>query len=88
MRKKVRFLLAGLLVADVLLIGYVTRYITTTHEVGWSRGAKSGDLVECVSFDVAERSWKLVREPVFVAQAVCDGILDEGEVERWRSSFR
>ena len=65
-----------------------SRYITTTHEVGWSRGAKSVDLVECVSFDVADRSWKLVREPAFVAQAVCDGILDEGEVERWRSSFR
>lgn len=65
-----------------------SRYITTTHEVGWSRGAKSVDLVECVSFDVADRSWKLVREPAFVAQAVCDGMLDEGEVERWRSSFR
>ena len=64
------------------------RYITTTHEVGWSSRAKSVDLAECVSFDVAERSWKLVREPAFVEQAVCDGILDEGEVERWRSSFR
>ena len=63
------------------------RYITTTHEVGWSSRAKSVDLAECVSFDVAERSWKLVREPAFVEQAVCDGILGEGEVDRWRSSF-
>ena len=64
------------------------RYITSTHEVGWSSGTKAVDLAECVSFDVAERTWRLVREPAFVGQAVRDGILDESEVERWRSSFR
>ena len=64
------------------------RYITSTHEVGWSSGTKAVGLAECVSFDVAERTWRLVREPAFVGQAVRDGILDESEVERWRSSFR
>ena len=64
-----------------------TRCITTTHEVGWSSEAKAVNLGECVSFDVARRSWELVREPAFVEQGICDGILDGGEVERWRSSF-
>jgi pilus assembly protein CpaF len=64
------------------------RFITSTHEVGWSREEKAVDLGECVSFDVAERTWALVREPEFVGQGVSDGILDEGEVEQWRSSCR
>ena len=60
------------------------RVVTSLTEV--SRGA-SGEVVldECVSFDQGRRSWVLAHEPAFVARAVMDGVLDGGEVERWRS---
>ena len=61
-----------------------SRVVTSLTEV--SRGA-SGEVVldECVSFDQGRRSWVLAHEPAFVARAVMDGVLDGGEVERWRS---
>lgn len=54
---------------------------------GVSRAAGGGvELEEYVSFDVATRSWSLVREPPFIAEAMRMGALDEGEVEQWRQS--
>jgi pilus assembly protein CpaF len=43
-------------------------------------------LEEIVSFDDVSRAWHLVSVPPFVREGVRQGVLDEGEVERWRSS--
>ena len=45
-------------------------------------------LPECVSFDLGRRSWELACEPRFVVEALANGVLDAGEVERWRACFR
>lgn len=59
------------------------RVVTSMTEV--SRGEDGGALLEeCVLFDRSDRSWRLVREPAFVGRAIDDGMLDEGEVGRWR----
>lgn len=60
-----------------------TRLVSSLSEV--SRGA-GGEVVleECVSFERATRSWRLVREPSFVGRAMKDGLLSEEEVARWR----
>ena len=65
-----------------------SRVISSACEV--SRG-KGGEVVleELVSFDVASRAWRLERTPAFLAEAVREGLLDEGEVEAWeRQSLR
>lgn len=55
---------------------------------GVSRAKDGGvELEEYVSFDAAERTWTLVCEPSFVADAVRMGALEEGEVEQWRQSY-
>ena len=63
------------------------RVVTSLSEV--SRGA-GGEAVldECVTFDASEGTWSMGHEPGFVASAVLDGVLEEGEVRRWRSCFR
>lgn len=62
------------------------RVVTSLSEV--SRGRRGEALLdECVSFDAAARSWALAREPGFVGRALADGVVDEGEVGRWRSCF-
>ena len=61
------------------------RYVSSY--TGVSRATGGGvELTEFVSFDAAERSWRLVREPPFIEEAVRAGSLDKGEVERWRRS--
>lgn len=61
-----------------------TRLVTSMSEVG--RGKEGGvKLEECVSFDLASRTWTLVREPSFLERAVEDGVLSGKEVDRWRS---
>ncbi len=61
-----------------------TRLITSVSEV--SRGAGGTvELEECVSFDLATRGWHLGVMPKFLIRAVEDGLLDSGEVERWRA---
>lgn len=63
-----------------------TRVVSTMSEVACSTEGRV-ELSEVVSFDAGARSWRLVREPAFVGQAVRDGLLDAGEVEAWRRSF-
>ncbi|MBM6774274.1 CpaF family protein [Olsenella profusa] len=61
-----------------------SRFVTSLTEV--SRGRDGGVLLEeCVDFDAATRSWRLVREPRLVAAAVEAGVLGAGEVDAWRS---
>lgn len=61
-----------------------TRLVTSMSEV--SRGKEGGvKLEECVSFDLASRTWTLVREPSFLGRAVEDGVFSRKEVDRWRS---
>ena len=60
------------------------RVATSVSEV--TRGERGeARLEECVSFDRASRAWSVVREPSFVAEALLDEVLDEGEVEAWRA---
>ena len=63
------------------------RVVTSLSEV--SRGA-GGEAVldECVTFDASEGTWSMGHEPGFVASVVLDGVLEEGEVRRWKSCFR
>ena len=62
-----------------------SRHITSLAEVG--RAEKGGvELAECVGFDVAMRTWHLVREPAFVARMVEEGRLRREEVDAWRAS--
>ncbi|MDO4536750.1 MAG: CpaF family protein [Coriobacteriales bacterium] len=42
-------------------------------------------LRECVHFDVATKAWHLLCEPPFIDEALREGQLTEGEVDRWRS---
>ena len=61
------------------------RYVSSY--TGVRRGEGGGvELEEFVSFDAAERRWSLLREPPFMERAVHAGMLEEEEVERWRSS--
>lgn len=63
------------------------RVVTSMSEVSRAPGG-AAQLDERVSFEVASRAWRLESEPCFVAAALSDGILEEEEVERWRSCFR
>lgn len=61
------------------------RVISTLTEV--NRDENGGvALDECVSYNLVEGSWHLVREPGFVSRAVENGLLSEEEVKRWRRS--
>ena len=63
-----------------------SRVVSSLTEV--SAGDEGGVvLVPCVGFDVATKSWELVKEPTFLSEAIAEGILDEGEVARWRRSL-
>ena len=62
-----------------------TRVVSSTCEVGRARDG-SVELHELVSFDVSGRGWHLEHEPAFLADAVADGVLDEGEVRQWLAS--
>ena len=62
------------------------RVITSMSEVSRAEDG-SALLEECVSFDRGSLSWRLVREPGFIASAVEDGVLMRGEVDPWRESF-
>lgn len=54
---------------------------------GVSRAPGGGvRLEELVAFDAGAASWRLVREPSFVEEAVRTGALEEREVELWRRS--
>lgn len=60
-----------------------TRRITSLSAV--RRDPAGGVLLEeVVSFDLSDRSWRLVREPAFVEEGLSLGALDAREVERWR----
>lgn len=63
-----------------------SRRITSLSRV---RRADGGgvELVPIVSYDLVQDSWKLEREPEFVATALAEGALEREEVERWRSSI-
>ena len=63
------------------------RVVTSMSEVSRAPGG-AAQLDERVSFEAASRAWRLESEPRFVAAALSDGILEEEEVERWRSCFR
>lgn len=53
---------------------------------GVSRAEGGGvRLIEYVSFDAIAGAWSMTEEPPFIASAVRAGILDEREVEEWRS---
>ena len=62
-----------------------TRVISSLSEVARDEGGGVG-LVELVGFDASERSWRLVREPRFMARVVERGLATEEEVASWRSS--
>ena len=60
-----------------------TRRITSLSTVG--RGPSGGVLLEeAVAFDIASRTWELVREPALVEEGLSLGILEAEEVKRWR----
>ena len=62
-----------------------SRVISSAALVG--RGEAGVELDEFVSFDVAKRTWQLVHEPAFVAEALCEGRLSLEEVQRWRQDL-
>ena len=62
-----------------------TRVISSLSEVARDEDGGVG-LVELVGFDASERSWRLVREPRFMARVVERGLATEEEVASWRSS--
>lgn len=60
------------------------RYVSSY--TGVARGRQGGvTLIEYVHFDAASCTWRLVREPPFIAEAVRAGALKREEVLRWRS---
>ena len=60
-----------------------SRHVASLTEV--SRGSRGEAVLdECVSFDRGARAWRLEREPRFIGEALADGLLEEGEVQRWR----
>jgi len=62
-----------------------SRRITSLSAV--TRAPSGGvSLSECVSFDVATRSWRLVREPSLVEEGLALGVLCDEEVQAWRQS--
>ena len=61
------------------------RAITELAEVSRREDGRVS-LVTCVDYRLRDRSWGLVREPGFLADAVDCGLLAEGEVEAWRRS--
>ncbi len=63
-----------------------TRVVTSLTEVSRAEDGFAR-LDERVSFGLARRSWSLEAEPAFVARAIEDGVLEEGEVREWRSSL-
>lgn len=63
------------------------RVVASMSEVSRGEGGRAL-LMECVSFDLGRRSWELACEPRFVGEALANGVLDAGEVERWRACFR
>ena len=53
---------------------------------GVRRAASGGvELERYVTFDAAERTWKLDREPPFIAEGLRSGTLTQEEVDEWRS---
>ena len=53
---------------------------------GVRRGASGGvELERYVTFDAAERTWTLDREPPFIAEGLRLGTLTQEEVDEWRS---
>ena len=74
---------------DVLVMSHRladgTRLIGSASTIG--RAPEGGvELREFVRLEEASRTWRLVDEPRFLAAAVRDGLLQEGEVARWRAS--
>ncbi len=61
-----------------------SRYLASLCEVG-AASEEGVCLRELVSFDEVERSWHLVSEPQYVADALREGLLSVAEVEQWRS---
>lgn len=60
------------------------RFVTSYS--GVSRAPQGGVRLErYVSFDRADRTWSLEREPPFIEEALSTGALSREEVERWRS---
>lgn len=43
------------------------------------------ELERYVTFDAAERTWTLDREPPFIAEGLRSGTLTQEEVDEWRS---
>ena len=60
------------------------RYVAGLSAVGRAPGG-GVELEECVAFDAAGPTWRLVREPAFIEEGLANGSLDEEEVEAWRS---
>ena len=58
---------------------YVSSYTGVSRAVGGGVA-----LTEYVHFDAARKRWELQEEPPFVAAALAEGALEEGEVEAWR----
>lgn len=63
-----------------------TRLVTSLTEVSRASDG-SAQLDECVSFLQADRTWRIEREPTFLARAIENGVLDGGEVDEWRSQL-
>lgn len=61
------------------------RFLTSLTAVSEAEGGGVG-LRECVSFNEVTRTWELLEEPPFVGHCVREGLLDEEEVQAWRSS--
>ena len=68
-------------------LGNGSRVVSSLTEVG-QKDTGGVALSPCVSFDVASKSWRLEREPLFLEQAIAEGVLEKKEVELWRSSLR
>lgn len=61
------------------------RLITSLTSVGRAEAGQV-ELTECVSFDMAGRSWHLAREPELVEEGVALGVIGSEEVTSWRRS--
>ncbi len=63
-----------------------SRKITSLTRVSLREGG-GVSLEECVSYNQTTGEWDMLCEPAFVQRGVDEGVLDAGEVERWRSHF-
>ena len=70
----------------LLLEGLCFGMVFVSSYSGVRRAASGGvELERYVTFDAAERTWTLDREPPFIAEGLRSGTLTQEEVDEWRS---